>query len=34
MEGIDFSDRQAARAAIAAKLNASVEPSPSRTNQK
>jgi hypothetical protein len=25
MEGIDFSDRQAARAAIAAKLNASVE---------
>ena len=25
MEGIDFRDRQAARAAIAAKLNASVE---------
>jgi hypothetical protein len=25
MDGIDFSDRQAARAAIAAKLNASVE---------
>jgi hypothetical protein len=34
MEGIDFSDRQAARAAIAAKLNASAEPSLTRTKQK
>jgi hypothetical protein len=34
MDGVDFSDRNAARAAIAAKLNASAEPSLTRTKQK